>query len=127
MTKSNESPNEEGLTAAALLWMKSGSGGRWSAPDVYGGRAWATQMHVVREQARRDGVSLDDNAAQFCAHVSGEDTGGERLNRLLEFIEWHPTRYLYVPGSVFADLSDSVRREYSIALSRYGTELIFCD
>lgn len=122
------SPNERGAASVgALLWITEIGTIPMAAPEQYGGRRWDEQLNNVAEWAKREGITLTTDGDLFAAHVSGTGSSGERLGKLLEFVDKYPTKKLFVPGSVFADLSPADRAMYITTLDVHDTELIICD
>lgn len=125
MTTKHNADTREARAVSALLWFTNISGTPLAAPEQYGGRPWNVQFNILSECAKREGITLGDDEL-FAAHVSGDRTTQERLGKLLEFEDRYPTRRLFVPGSVFADLSPDDRTMYITTLYAHDTELIFC-
>lgn len=124
MTNNTNAQEEE--SAAGLLWIESSTAMPMAAPERYGGERWSHQLNKVTAFAIREGVKLRPVGDVFVISISGDDPRAHRLVSLAEFAIQHPTGTLFVPGSVFADLSDTERDVYIELLDLHGTQLIFC-
>ncbi|KJL19578.1 hypothetical protein RL72_03231 [Microbacterium azadirachtae] len=126
MTNNTNARKREALSAAGLLWITSTGAVPMAAPAAFGGATWRQQLDDMNACAEQEGVTLgDDNL--FCTHVPETLWASMRIVKLLEFVAQHPTRELFVPSSVFADLTLDDREVHISALETQGTQLMFCD
>lgn len=126
MTNNTNALKEEELSHAGLLWITDTGAVPMAAPQGLGGATWRRQLDELQTCAKQEGSTLrDDNL--FATHLPEAKAREARLVKLLEFVTQHPTRKLFVPGSVFTDLTRLDREGHIAALEMLGTELIFCN
>lgn len=120
-TRHQEAPKEVG----ALLWLADIDAKHPAAPEWLGGQRFNEQERIVKAQAERDGFILTD-ADLIVVDMPDEISSALRLGDLVEFVRRRPIRRLYMPGSVFADLSAADVRTYTATLRDLNTDLILC-
>lgn len=119
-------PYEEApKSACALLWLADIDAKHLAAPESLGGQRFEEQERIVRAHAARDGFNLTDSDLTV-VDMPVASSMGVRLGCLIEFVKRRPTSRLYVPGSVFADLSPADVCTYITALADQNTDLVFC-
>lgn len=126
MINNTNATKREALSHAGLLWITDTGAVPMAAPRPFGGATWKQQLDDMTACAKQEGVTLGDGTL-FCTHVSDTLPLSMRVVKLLEFVTQYPTRELFVPSSVFADLTLDDRDVHIAALETQGTELIFCD
>lgn len=127
MTNNTNATTREDESAAGLLWVEDTQHAPIAAPTQFGGERWDKQLTTLVERAERDGIPLRTDSGLYVIELDANGSTGQRLGALLKFTAQHPTRRLYVPGSVFADLSPADRAMHINTLHVHETELIICD